>query len=190
MPRARSESFVSAHMKVLVGSANPVKIDAVKDAFSKYFDGVEAIGIVVDSGVPKQPIEDDTFSGAHNRALGLKKINDTKKLGADFFVGVEGGVTKRHSRWFDFGAVCVMDNDRRVGFGTSAHFELPKSVAEKVLSGMELGDVMDEIAHVKNIKQKEGAVGFLTKNVMTRKELYIHGVIVALAPFVNKNMYF
>lgn len=178
-------------MKVLVGSTNPVKIEATRDAFSNYFDSVDVIGVKVDPKVPKQPIEEDTFRGAHNRAVELKRTNDVEKLGAEFFVGIEGGITKRHSRWFDFGAVCVMDNQGRVGFGTSAHFELPKRVVERLLDhGDELGDVMDTITNEKNIKQKAGAVGFFTKNIVDRKALYVHGIVMALAPFMNKDLYF
>lgn len=36
-------------MKILVGSQNPVKIEAAKEAFSKYFKKVEVAGIKVDS---------------------------------------------------------------------------------------------------------------------------------------------
>jgi len=46
-------------MKVLVGSKNPVKIEATKEAFKKYFDDIE-----VDSKVSKQPIGIETFVGA------------------------------------------------------------------------------------------------------------------------------
>jgi inosine/xanthosine triphosphatase len=176
---------------VLVGSTNPVKIEAARYAFSKYFGRVRVMGMKVDPKVSKQPVEDDTFKGAHNRVLELKRINSAQKLGADFFVGIEGGITKLHSRWFGFGAVCVMDNEGRTGFGTSAHFELPKSVVERLLEhGDELGDVIDTITNEENTKQKAGAIGFFTKNIMDRKDLYVHGVIVALAPFVNKDLYF
>ena len=35
-------------MKVLVGSRNPVKVEAVREAFAKYFDPLEVIGLEVD----------------------------------------------------------------------------------------------------------------------------------------------
>ena len=65
-------------MKILVGSKNPVKIEAVEETFLKYFKKVEVIGIEVDSNVPNQPINEETFEGAENRALALKRINKTK----------------------------------------------------------------------------------------------------------------
>ena len=132
-------------MKVLVGSRNPVKIEATKDAFSKFFDNIEVVGIEVDSKVSNQPINQETFEGAKNRVMELRKINKEKNLGAKFFVGIEGGIIKLYSRWFAFSAVCIMDEKGRIGFGTSPHFELPPSIVRHLLERVELGKVMDRI---------------------------------------------
>lgn len=177
-------------MKILVGSKNPVKISSVEDAFKNYFDNIEVIGIEVESGVSIQPINDETFIGAQNRALKLKEINDSQNLGAELFVGIEGGITKQFDKWFAFGCMCIIDKDGKVGFGTSPHFELPQSVVEKLLQGIELGDVMDEIMNQQNTKQKYGAIGFFTNGVMNRKELYVEGLKVAVIPFLHKEMFF
>lgn len=177
-------------MKVLVGSQNPVKIESVKEAFLKYFEDVEVIGIKVDSKVPSQPVNNQTFEGARNRALELKKINQEKNIGAKFFVGIEGGIIEIFSRWFAFGGMCIIDDGGRVGFGTSPHFELPDDIAKKLLSGVELGDVGDSLAGEHNTKQKSGTIGILTKGVMDRKAIYTQGLIMALVPFVNENLYF
>ncbi|MGC9132726.1 MAG: inosine/xanthosine triphosphatase, partial [Candidatus Micrarchaeia archaeon] len=133
---------------------------------------------------------DETFEGAKNRALELKKINEEKNLGAKFFVGIEGGIIKIYSKWFAFGAMCIIDDEGKIGFGTSPYFELPENIITHLLNGTELGEVMEKISGIPNIKQKNGAIGFLTKNVMDRKSLYVHGLVVALIPFINKNLYF
>ena len=177
-------------MKVLVGSQNPVKIEAVREAFSKYFDTVEVTGINVNSGVSNQPVNSETFEGAKNRALQLKRINDERGLGARFFVGIEGGIINLYSRWFALGGVCILDEKGRAGFGISPSFELPESITEHLLNGIELGDVMDRLTGVHNSKQKKGAIGFFTKGVVERKDAYVHGVITALIPFVNEGIYF
>ncbi|TSA27218.1 MAG: inosine/xanthosine triphosphatase [Ignavibacteriales bacterium] len=177
-------------MKILVGSKNPVKISSVEEAFKNYFENIEVIGIEVESGVSVQPINDETFTGAQNRALRLKEINDSQNLNAELFVGIEGGIAKQFSKWFAFGCMCVLDNNGRTGFGTSPHFQLPKSVVEKLLQGIELGDVMDEIMNQQNTKQKHGAIGFFTNGVMNRKELYVEGLKVAVIPFLHKEMFF
>ncbi len=177
-------------MKILVGSENPIKHDAVKEAFLNYYSDVEIIGIKVPSGVPDQPINEETLRGAENRAEILKELNGTEGYNADFFVGVEGGIIKKYGRWFAFGGMCVVDKTGRRGFGTSAHFEIPAMVSSRLLEREELGDVMDEIIKMKNTKQNMGAIGFFTNGVMNRKELYISGLVAALVPFNHKDMYF
>ena len=177
-------------MKVLIGSRNPVKIEAAKEVFSEYFGQVKVTGIEVSSKVSAQPINEETFEGAKNRALELKKLNKEKNLGADFFVGIEGGITKLYSKWFTLGVGCVIDNQGRIGYGVSPYFELPENIVEQLLSGNELGEVMEKISGKDNIRQREGAIGFLSKGIMDRKNLYIHSLIVALVPFLNKDLYF
>lgn len=177
-------------MKILVGSKNPVKISSVEEALANYFDNLEVVGIEVESGVSVQPINDETYAGAQNRALRLKELNKLQNLGADLFVGIEGGIAKQFGKWFAFGCMCLIDNNGRIGFGTSPHFELPPKVVEKLLQGTELGDVMDEIMNQQNTKQKHGAIGFFTNGVMNRKELYIEGLKVAVIPFLHKEIFF
>lgn len=177
-------------MKILVGSLNPVKLEAVKEAFQKNYNEVDVIGIKVASGVGDQPIGKETFIGAENRAVALPKRNDDENIDADFFVGIEGGITRGINRWFAFGGVCVIDKQSNTCFGSSAHFELPNEITKRLLSGEELGFVMDEIMKTKNSKQKGGAISFFTNGVMNRKELYVPGIISALVPFNHRELYF
>jgi len=177
-------------MEVLVGSENPVKIEAAREAFSKYFGQIKVTGIKVSSKVSAQPIDEETFDGAKNRALELKRLNEEENLSADFFVGIEGGITKLCSKWFALGVGCIIGNQGRTGYGVSPCFELPESIIEKLLSGSELGKVMEKISGKDNIRQTEGAIGFLSKAVLDRKALYYHALIAALVPFLNKDLYF
>lgn len=173
-------------MKILVGSKNPVKIESVKEAFEKYYDEVEVTGFSVESNVPAQPYNDETFFGAENRAFELNKINEQQNLNADYFTGIEGGISKAFNRWFAYGVICIMDIDGRKGFGTSAHFELPEKVIKEIENGRELGDVMDDIQNEQNTKQKKGAIGYFTNGIISRKDLYVPGIITALIPFLHK----
>jgi inosine/xanthosine triphosphatase len=177
-------------MKILVGSKNPVKIASVEEAFQNYFSDINVEGVEVDSGVSIQPVNYETFLGAQNRAMKLKELNDADKLNADFFVGIEGGIAKQFDKWFAFGCMCIIDKEGKTGFGLSPHFELPNSIIEKLLSGTELGDVIDEIMNQQNTKQHHGAIGFFTNGIMNRKELYIEGLKVAVVPFLHKDMFF
>jgi inosine/xanthosine triphosphatase len=175
--------------KILVGSQNPVKLEATHEAFACYFSPVEVIGLSVESGVPAQPLNDDTLAGAKNRTLALWQINSAQDLGADFFVGIEGGIVQRFSRWFAFGGMCIADHSGRLAFGMSPHFELPEAITHQLLAGAELGHVIDALTGDHNSKQKGGAIGYLTHGLMDRQTLYVQGLIMALIPLVNEGLY-
>ncbi|MBN2187114.1 MAG: inosine/xanthosine triphosphatase [Dehalococcoidia bacterium] len=177
-------------MKVLVGSLNKVKLEAVAEAFSKYFTGVEVAGIEIDSRVPNQPINEQTFEGARNRALELQKINCKERLDGKFFVGIEGGILEMFSRWFALSAICIIDDEERIGYGTSPFFELPEDISRRLLDSAELGDVMEDLTGGQDTKQKQGAVGYFTRGVMNRKGIYVDGLVAALVPFLNESLYF
>ena len=117
-------------------------------------------------------------------------VDKERKLDAEFFVGIEGGIINRHSKWFSFGAMCVMDRNRREGFGCSPHFELPEGIITELLNGSELGEVTDKITGQKNSKLGSGTIGFLTRGIMDRANLYVPGIITALVPHLNEKLYF
>ena len=176
-------------MIILVGSDNPVKLDAVKEAFSSYFSDIEVKGVKIDTKVSDQPIDEETFEGAEFRAKALKKLNEKANIGAKFFVGIEGGVINLYSKWFAFGAVCIFDEKGSKGFGTSPFFEIWRDAVEDILEGKELGDIMGEITGDFEIKRKGGAIGFLTDNIMSRKDLYVPGIKLALIPLLKSELY-
>lgn len=177
-------------MLVLVGSRNPVKIGAVQDVFEAYFPGVEVQGIDVDSGVAAQPVGDETFVGAQNRATALTSMSNAQGLGAAYCVGLEGGISQLNGRWFAFGVICIADPAGRSGFGVSPMFELPAAILAPLLGGEELGHVVDRLSGDHNTKQKGGAIAYLTQGRVGRRELYGQGIVMALAPFLNTGMYF
>ena len=176
--------------KILVGSKNPVKISSVETAFLKYFESISVIGFDVNSKVSDQPVNEETFEGAKNRALELIEKDKKENLGANYFVGIEGGIIQVYSKWFAFGCMCIANREGKTGFGTSAHFELPKGIVDKLMNGKELGDVMDEIQNKSNTKQKHGAIGYFTNGIMSRSELYVPGLITALIPFLHQEHFF
>ncbi len=176
-------------MKVLVGSRNPVKIGAVQDIFGQYFRGVEVQGIEVPSGVPAQPVGDDTFTGAQNRALALVALSKQQDLRADYCAGLEGGIAQLAGRWYAFGAICIAAPDGRCGFGVSPMFELAPALLDPLMQGEELGHVVDRLSGDHNTKQKGGAIAYLTQGRVGRRELYAQGVVMALVPFLNPALY-
>lgn len=66
---------------------------------------------------------------------------------------------------------------------------LPPKVAELVASGMELGEADDIVFGTTNSKQSNGAVGILTGDVLGREDGFMVGVIGALVPHRNPELY-
>jgi inosine/xanthosine triphosphatase len=175
--------------KIIVASTNPVKLAAVRAAFFAMFPGEEFTyeGVSVPSGVPDQPMGDaQTYEGAKNRAGAAAALHPE----ADFCVGLEGGIEEHAS-----GDLCasawmvVRRKDGKEGRGKTSVFFLPDAVADLVRSGMELGHANDQVFSQENSKQKNGAVGLLTRDVVTRESYYKEALVMALIPFKNDNLY-
>ncbi len=161
---------------VIVASLNPAKINAVKAAFEDVFNDEQFTfqGISVASEVPDQPISDlETKQGALNRVKNAK-LADNK---GDFYVGLEAG----NEGDFTFAWMVIESHSQR-GESRSASLMLPPVVLEKLRTGKELGDVMDEVFATENIKQKGGAIGLLTNHLLTRSSVYHQALILALIP--------
>ena len=62
-------------MKVLIGTANPGKIEGARQAFEKFFEDVDIEGVKVSSEVPDEPVDDQIFQGAKNRVENLIKYD-------------------------------------------------------------------------------------------------------------------
>ncbi len=172
-------------MKVYVGSKNPVKISSSQKVFGTYFRDVEVRGFDTNSEVSDQPIGDETWQGAENRALKLYGLHDS-----DFCVGIEGGITKLYGRWFCFGCICVVDSYGQRGYGTTGLFELPEPMLSQLMERKELGEIIDEFTGKENTKHKGGAVGYFTREILGRESYYVNGLTLALIPLLNKKTFF
>ncbi|MBW6465471.1 MAG: inosine/xanthosine triphosphatase [Brevefilum sp.] len=173
--------------KIVVASLNPVKMDAVLNGFKRLFPGEDfrVAPVSVDSGVEDQPLSDQAaHQGAENRAGAARQSVPE----GDYWVGVEGGCDTLGEDMIAFAWVVALSKDG-VGSSRTAHFRLPAAVQKLVEAGMELGDADDQVFGKRNSKQKSGAVGLLTDDVITRKTLYEQAVILALIPFKRSDLY-
>jgi inosine/xanthosine triphosphatase len=154
-------------MKIIIGSNNPAKIEAVKRVFlgNYVFHSVNAA-----SGVGDMPFKDEeTIQGAINRAENALKLG-----GGDIGIGLEGGVQETSyglmlSNW---GALASKEHPSLIAGG--ARILLPKEIAQRLRNGEELGPVMDDYTNRQNIRKKEGAVGIFTNGYIDRVEMFTH----------------
>lgn len=180
-------------MQIVVGSTNPVKIDAAQGAFAQVFPDatLDVIGVSAESGVGDQPMSDDaTLRGAHNRVDYVR----THHPDANFWVGQEGGVEQRNGSLYCFAWMAIIgrgsDGVLREGHGRTATFILPDEVATLVHQGKELGDADDIVFGRSNSKQQNGSVGILTHDRITRSDFYVPALVLALIPFMQPELTF
>lgn len=176
------------NMLFIVGSDNPVKINAVKNVVSKIWPDAKVDFVKVNSGVSGQPIGmEETIRGAVNRAKATLQHYSGK---ADFGVGLEGGITNNDPYGhFNMPWCAVIDKNGHIGVGCAGAIEIPPELMSKILSGKELGEVMDEKTGIVNSKRKMGAIGILTGGLLDRQRAYEVMVIYALAKFIKPEFY-
>ena len=174
-------------MKVIVGSTNPVKINSTKLAFETAFpeDEFEVEGVSVVSDVRDQPMSSaETLLGARNRAENAKE-----KYEADYWVGIEGGIQEHDDDLEAFAWMIILGAEGTIGKARTSSFVLPHEVSLLVRSGLELGQADDQVFNQSHSKQRNGAVGLLTNDIIDRSEYYKQAVILALVPFLKPELY-
>ena len=173
-------------LSILVGSQNPIKINAAKQVFSNYFPDktIHCEGLHAPSLVPEQPLgEEQTRLGAQNRVEYLMQHHN-----ADYYCAMEGGAHQ-----FSYGpatfAYVVIANSQHTSVNRSSNLPLPQVIFDALIAGEELGPVMDKTFNTTNIKQKGGAIGLLTNNLATRESTYTQALTLAMAPFIHTELF-
>ena len=139
-------------LRVAVGSCNPVKVEAVRRAFTAAFGSDRAIVVNafdVASGVADQPFgSEETRRGASNRAKTAAAIE-----GHHFGVGLEGGVSEADTsgRLECFALMAILRvADGREGSARTATFLLPPRVT-RLLRGQEPGHPKMELGSANDL---------------------------------------
>jgi inosine/xanthosine triphosphatase len=178
-------------MRIALGSENPIKIQAVKNVFSKIYPNLKLhiFSVKIVSNVPDQPFNQDTIKGAINRAKEVMAITET-----DLAIGIEAGLLEfplTLSGYFDMQWCAIIDKNMKITLGCSSGFELPlKIVHQAVTDGKEVGKLMDEMTSINDVGRKMGAIGILSKGIMNRIHLNEQAVLMAMIPRINEKEYF
>ena len=180
-----------APLRVAVGSKNPVKLAAVRQAFFRAFPDrpIVCVGHDVPSGVSDQPWgREETRKGAIQRTHEALLA----ETGADYAVGIEGGVVDVLDGLRSVAYVAILrGHDFRFSIEHTASFALPPRV-ERLVRGqepghdkLELGAACDLVFKATNSKQQGGTVGAVTRGLLDRTAYYEHAIVCALAPFLH-----
>ncbi|GAB2674778.1 inosine/xanthosine triphosphatase [Aliiglaciecola aliphaticivorans] len=178
--------FENNTIVALVGSKNPVKVNAFKDTLARIYPDklIDCRGVDAPSLVSEQPLsEKETYQGAVNRVNYCQSHFE-----ADFYAAMEGGVDH-----FEYGpatfAYVVISAGTKMQVGRSANLPIPESVYNRLQQGEELGPLMDQLFGTSNIKQKGGAIGLLTNGLETRGGNYTQALTLAMAPFLHADRF-
>jgi inosine/xanthosine triphosphatase len=178
-------------MWIAVGSTNPAKTSAGRAVCERAFPGCTVVGRETQSGVREQPIgAAETARGARARAaaaLAASGGDAAESVAREVLgIGLEGGVDEDGCL---ISAVAIVGSDGRSSLAWGVRFPLPPEVVRRVLAGEELGPLMDALSGVEQSKKQLGAVGILTRGLLTRSELWQGPLACALAPFLHPELY-
>ncbi len=185
---------LAAVRRVRVGSANPPKLQAVREALAALAPAAEVTGLAVESGVAGQPLGfAEIAAGARNRARAAWADG-----GCDLAVGYEDGLVEipgTAEGWFNVGCAAVVGRGRE-GLGFSSGFAYPpactgRAVAERA----PIGDVFDAFWRARRGAERgpsalaQGNVGKLTAGALPRADYARHAVLCALVSFLHPDLY-
>lgn len=177
-------------MIVAVGSMNPVKLTATTEAFKIIFGEARVVGVRVATSVGPQPV------GLSSTLLGaLERAEQAIGRGmAEYGVGIEAGLVEfpgTATGYMDLQICVVVDREGYCSVGVGPGFELPPIVVEKVLRGgaREVEEAMVGLTGIENIGDRMGAVGWLSRDAVDRRELVRYAVLMALIPRIRGELY-
>ena len=166
-------------VQVKVATQNPVKLNSIKKAFERLIgDEVEIIDAEVESGVPRQPINQQVFTGAENRINEIMK--DSIKY--DYYVSCEGGLLNLYGNWMNVHVIIVRDREGKKGVGLSQGYQIPdRYISEAIATS--ISSVLDRIY------EGSGGIRVLSKGQFTRDKLIEDGTIMALTKILNGDIW-
>jgi inosine/xanthosine triphosphatase len=175
-------------MKVRVGSQNPVKMAAVRSAFSVRFPGetIEYEGVEAASGVSEQPMTiEETIRGARNRAM------NAANHAAEFAVGIEGGLSLYDIDGREYGLeiswICVLDcRSGESEVASAPGFPVFPKVLEHIHRGLNLSDAMHKEYDIPEIGKGNGVIGWLSDDRITRESSNADAVLLALSSLLKE----
>jgi inosine/xanthosine triphosphatase len=173
---------------VAVASRNPNKLRAVEKAYMLFGIPASVVAAAKPAALPPQPIGlDAVVEGAVKRAeAALQAVAE-----AEHGVGIEAGVVAVAGRHLDITVAAVADRSGEVTLGFGPAFQVPTVFLGEVLRGVELGVLAERHFRRGAVGYREGIIGLLTRRRVTRLDLNLAAVAMALVPRLpyNRSLY-
>jgi inosine/xanthosine triphosphatase len=170
---------------IQAGTDNPAKLKGTSLALRRIFGKKFVLrGCKVVSGVADHPFNSETFDGAANRARRAFASAGGK---CDYSAGMESGLfTLRKGMHIDITACCIFDGKDET-YGTGMGFVVPEKIAQRIKrEKSDLTRVLEEMAGVKDVGRKHGAIGHFSAGVLHRSEQIEQSVLCAFVPRIAR----
>ena len=154
----------------------------------RYFENFDIEGIPVSSNVSDEPVNDEIYIGAKNRVDNLIKYSKDNNIDADYFLGIESGITNLLGKWVIINIAVIKDKNGYESWGTSPAFPVPDKYVKEIIDS-DLGKVMDKIFNQTEIRKGKGGIGFLTHDKISRFDLTRGAFTMALTQFINNDIW-
>lgn len=168
-------------ISVIVGTQNPQKLEAVRDAFNVFFGTDVSVRMHdVKSDVPKHPKDYDIMRGAENRIRKLKGL--AKSKGDEYVVAVEDGIIHIGKRYYHMYYVMIENiKTGKKSTGMGQLLEIPSKHVSLVMKTS-----IENLFRVIFGNPQIDGVELLTLSEVQRKNLIYNGTVMALAGQINK----
>ncbi|MCX6769869.1 MAG: inosine/xanthosine triphosphatase [Candidatus Micrarchaeota archaeon] len=178
------EGRLKKPLAIQAGTDNPTKLSGTSRALAVVFGKKFSLaGHKEDSRVSHHPFNNETFTGAKNRAHAAWK---RAKGECGYSLGIESGLFTLGGAHIDITICCVYDGKEET-YGTGMGFVVPDWIARKIRErGSDLSKVMSEFAGVEKIGRKQGALGWFSDGKMHRREQIEAAVKCAFVPRIAR----
>jgi inosine/xanthosine triphosphatase len=181
----------------LLSSTRPAKVEGARDALEKIaaidprFASPRILTFDLSAVAPRMPLsEAEIIDGARRRAAALVR-HEAFVAGDTLALGLEGGlepIAIDGTRVWTLQTWAAVTDGERWGYGAGGAIVVPDSLAQRVLGGEELGDVIDGLTGAPT-RGTRGAWGVLTRDLAGRRDAFRLAVLAGLAPFYNPAVY-
>jgi inosine/xanthosine triphosphatase len=188
-------------VRVAIGSLRPPKVEAVRSVMNKvmtflgyHSESINYIAREVESGVSTMPLSvQEIRRGACNRAMEVRRLVEEESGPVDFAIGMEGGffiLSAEDREHIHLQTWAFVHHNGAGYYGSSMSMPVPRAVAREVLENKkELGEVIDDFANRKEVRNQDGAFGVFSLGLLTRQQALELALIAALAPFYHQKLY-
>lgn len=174
--------------KIILTSANPVKIQVVQKAIDNLFfnQAINLLSLDLEEKGAEPFGEDAIISQITSSIQQARQLHPN----ALYYIGMEGGIIEKDYGTYEAAYAIVEDNTGELkGISQSVSFPVPNQVTELVRTGIPFGKAVDQIFHTQNIKTTKGFIGLLTNNLVDKQDLYYQPTIVAFSKLINQSWY-